>query len=187
MRFGSLGFTPSGCRRALDTHEKRGDSMRLDIAAAALAVLLAAGGALADNDVGCGLGTEVWKGQQGLGPKLLASFTNGVTFQSVSITFGLVNCNGRNTVTADAELRRFASQQLDRIARELATGGGESVEALAFLLGVPVEQRAAFAELGQRRFAELFPGAHPSAGDLLDGLERLMAEDHQLAAVAPRS
>jgi hypothetical protein len=105
-----------------------------------------------------------------------------VTFQSISITFGLLNCNGQDTVTADAELRRFAAANLDRIAREMATGGGESVDALAFLMGVPERDRDSFATLSQRHFAELFADDHATAGDMLDGLERLMAEDPRLAA-----
>ncbi len=155
--------------------------MRSIIAAAVLAVILPAGAALADNDVGCGVGTEVWKGQTGLGPKLLASSTNGLTFQSVSVTFGLINCNGQDTVTADAELRRFAAVNLDRIAREMATGGGESVDALAFLMGVPAQGRVAFASLAQGHFSELFASDHARAADMLDALGRLMAEDPQLA------
>jgi hypothetical protein len=158
--------------------------MRSIIAAAVLTVLLSASGALADNDVGCGVGTEVWKGQKGLGPKLLASFTNAVTFQSISITFSLLNCNGQDTVTAAAELRRFAATNLDRIAREMATGGGESVDALAFLMGVPEPSRDAFAALAQGHFGELFVGDRATAGDMLDALERLMAEDPQLAPYA---
>ena len=158
--------------------------MRSIIAAAVLAVILPASTALADNDVGCGVGTEVWKGQKGLGPKVLASFTNALTFQSISITFGLLNCNGQDTVTADAELRRFAATHLDRIAREMATGGGESVDALAFLMGVPEQDRDAFAALSQSHFGELFSGDHATAGDMLDALYRLMAEDPRLAAHA---
>ena len=156
--------------------------MRFILVAAALAVLLPVGNALADNDVGCGVGTEVWKGQRGLAPKLAASFTNGVTFQSVSITFGLLNCNGQDTVTASAELQRFAAANLDRIAREMATGGGESLDALAFLMGVPSQERAPFALLTQTHFAELFADDRASAGDMLDALGRLLADDPQLAA-----
>lgn len=46
----------------------------------ALAALLAAGSsvAMADNDVGCGVGTQVWAGQKGVVPKILAATTNGI-------------------------------------------------------------------------------------------------------------
>jgi hypothetical protein len=46
----------------------------------ALAALLAAGSsvAMADNDVGCGAGTQIWAGQKGIAPKILAATTNGI-------------------------------------------------------------------------------------------------------------
>ena len=161
-----------------------GEYMRSIIAAAMLAVILPAGAALADNDVGCGVGTEIWKGQKGLGPKLLALITNNVMFQSVSITFGVMNCNGQNTVSADAELRRFAADQFDRIAREMATGGGESVDALAHLMGVAAQDRSAFAALAQAEFGTLFASDHTTSGEMLDALDRVMAEDPQLRVYA---
>lgn len=55
----------------------------------ALAALLAAGSsvAMADNDVGCGVGTQVWAGQKGVVPKILAATTNGIfTNQLLGIT-----------------------------------------------------------------------------------------------------
>ena len=50
--------------------------------------LLACGSsvALADQDVGCGLGSMLWAGQSGLVPKILAATTNG-TFGNQ--TFGI--------------------------------------------------------------------------------------------------
>jgi hypothetical protein len=43
-----------------------------------LAAVLATGSslAMADNDVGCGVGSQVWAGQSGIIPKLLAGTTN---------------------------------------------------------------------------------------------------------------
>ncbi|MFI7964943.1 DUF3015 family protein, partial [Acinetobacter baumannii] len=69
----------------------------------ALAALLAAGSsvAMADNDVGCGVGTQVWAGQKGVVPKILAATTNGIfTNQLLGITFGTLGCRQGGTVTA---------------------------------------------------------------------------------------
>ena len=60
----------------------------------ALAALLAAGSsvAMADNDVGCGVGTQVWAGQKGVVPKILAATTNGIfTNQLLGITLSLIH------------------------------------------------------------------------------------------------
>jgi len=154
---------------------------------ALLLIVAPAGMALADNDVGCGVGTEVWKGKVGLGPKLGASFTNGLTFQSISITFGLINCNGKDAVTADAtdlKLRHYASAHFDRLAEEMAEGRGESLDAFATLLQVQPEDRAAFGTFTQSHFEELFSHDHVSVGEMLGSLDRLLAGDERLSVYA---
>lgn len=138
--------------------------------------------ALADNDVGCGVGTEIWKGNKGLGYKLLASSTNGLTFQTISVTFGLINCNGKDTVTASARTRHFVATQFDRIARDAAVGSGESLDTLATLLEIAPADRATFALLTQQNFEGLFPSDHVTSDEMLVSLARLMREDERLAA-----
>lgn len=140
--------------------------------------------AQADNDVGCGVGTMIWEGESGLAPKLAASFTNGLTFQTVSITFGVLNCNGRDTVTADAELRKFASHNIDRLSRDMARGEGESLEALAALLEVEHADRAAFRRLTQAHFALLFPNDRVTSDALLVRLDQLLRADDELSRYA---
>jgi hypothetical protein len=148
----------------------------------ALALILAPmSAALADNDVGCGVGTEIWKGNKGLPFKLLASSTNGITFQSISVTFGLINCNGKDTVTASARTRHFVSTHLDRIARDAAVSGGESLDALAALLEIEQVDRSAFAALTQRNFEALFPSDHATSNEMLLTLARLLQEDERLS------
>jgi len=46
-----------------------------------LAAVLATGSslAMADNDVGCGVGSQVWQGQRGIIPKLFAGTTNVIS------------------------------------------------------------------------------------------------------------
>jgi len=152
------------------------------IALVLLLALAPAGVALADNDIGCGVGTQMMKGQKGLAAKLLGSFTNGLTFQSISITFGVMGCNGRGTVTADAELRKFAAGNFDRLARDMANGEGETLAAFAMLLGVRAEDHAAFGAFAQSHFGELFPSELTTAEQMLGSLDALLAHDAQLAA-----
>lgn len=137
--------------------------------------------ALADNDVGCGVGTEIWKGNTGLMYKLLASSTNGLTFQTISITFGLINCNGRNAVGASARTRHYVSTNFDRIARDSAVAGGESLDTLAVLLEIDESDRAEFAALTQRHFEELYSSDHVTSDEMLQTLDRLMREDARLS------
>jgi len=152
-----------------------------------LLILAPAGAALADNDVGCGVGTQIFEGKSGLPAKLAASFTNGLLFQSISITFGLINCDGHDTVTAsndDLRLRHFASVNFDQLAVSMAEGRGESLDVFASLMGVQPADRADFDAFTQQHFAELYSHDQVTVGEMLDTLNRLLAEDARLSAYA---
>ena len=140
--------------------------------------------AQADNDIGCGVGTEIFKGQAGPVQKILASLTNGITFQSISITFGILNCGSLNdTITASAQTRHFAAAHIDALARDAALGRGESLDTLAALL--EVDDAAAFGQFAQTNYDALFPSATVTSDELLVSLDRLMAADERFAAAAP--
>jgi hypothetical protein len=137
--------------------------------------------AQADNDIGCGVGTEVFKGQAGPVQKILASWTNAITFQSVSITLGVLNCGSLNdTITASAQTRHFAAAHIDAIARDAAMGGGESLDTLATLL--EIEDTAAFGQFAQANYDALFPTASVTSDELLVSLDRLIATDERFAS-----
>ncbi len=140
----------------------------------------------ADPDVGCGVGTLIMEGQAGRPAKLLASFTNGMLFSSVSVTFGLLNCkNVDGKVVADANqqrLRHYASQNFDRLAEDMARGKGEHLDVVAHLQGVGSEERVAFGAFTQRNFESLFPHDQVTVGEMLDTLDRLLADDEAFSA-----
>lgn len=104
--------------------------------------------------------------------------------QSISVTFGLLNCDGGGTITASALRRHYAASTFDRIARDAAVGGGENLEALATLFEVRESDRGAFAQLAQRHFVELFPADDVDSNTMLETLDRLMREDTVLSAYA---
>jgi hypothetical protein len=161
--------------------------MKRAIQSSVLAFAVAAMGfsattAQADNDIGCGVGTMLMEGQKGVGYKILGSSTNGITFQSISITFGLVNCDGQGTVTA--QIDHFTGSRIDQLAADMAEGQGETLTAFSALLEVAPEDRDAFGAFTQRHFAELFPSAGTTAGQMLDHLDRLLREDARLQVYA---
>lgn len=140
--------------------------------------------AQADNDIGCGVGTKIWEGESGVPSKLLASWTNGITFQSISITFGLLNCNGTDTITASARTRHFVDSSFDGIARDIALGGGEDLDTLAALLDVNTADRQTFARFTRAHFDELFPTDQVTSVEMLETLARLMQNDEYLSSYA---
>ena len=149
---------------------------------AALLISAPLSAAQADNDIGCGVGTEIWKGKAGLPYKLMASWTNGALFSSISVTFGLLNCGDPNsTITASAQTRHFAATSLDNLARDAAMGGGENLDTLATLLEIDEADRGAFARLTQTNFDALFPSDHVTSNEMMTTLSMLMSRDEQLS------
>lgn len=163
--------------------QRTGGTLRWLAAAGAFALVLGAPfhAALADDDIGCGVGSTIMEGENGLIPHLLGSFTNGITFQSISLTFGFMGCDANDTITADAELRKFASGNIDRLSHDMAQGRGESLDALAALMGVSSTDRDAFGRTVQANFAELFPADTTTVGEMLNALDGVLARDAQLA------
>jgi len=156
---------------------------RIILTAALAAGLLVAGPALADPDIGCGPGTQVWKGQSGIAPKVLGATTNGsFGLQTFGITFGTLGCNQGGTVTAQERARVFADANLDRLARDVARGDGETLRALAHLMGVPEAEQAAFRSAAKQRFAEIFSGPDVTSVEVLAQLREILADDATPAA-----
>lgn len=149
------------------------------------AVPLAAGPALADDDVGCGLGTQLWEGSSGVIPKVLAATTNGwFGTQTFGISSGTMGCSQGGVITASARTQMFVADNMDRLVRDMAVGSGETLDALAALLEIEDADRDAFAALTQGHFADLVPSTETTAGELLDTLGTLMREDTALGRYA---
>lgn len=156
------------------------------IAAASAALIgLGAGQAVADPDVGCGLGTQVWEGSSGSIVKAFAATTNGTSGnQTFGVSSGTSGCNQGGTVTAEVRLHEFVGANLDQIARDAAHGGGESLHAFSELLGVADQDRTAFYALTQSHFSVLFADENATAGSMLSSLRDLLAQDQRLSVYA---
>jgi hypothetical protein len=141
--------------------------------------------ALADNDVGCGLGTQLWDGSSGFLPKILAATTNQwLGTQTGGITSGTSGCAQGGVVTAEYRAKMFVADNFDRLAREMAIGGGETLDSLAVLLEIEDADHDAFAEMAYSHFTELVPSTETTAGEMLATLDELMRNDAILARYA---
>ncbi len=152
---------------------------------AGLGILASVGVAVADNNIGCGWGTLMWEGQSGVPPKVLGATTNG-TFgnQTFGISSGTVGCKAEGAIKVDARTSMFASANIDRLTRDMAAGGGETLDALAQLMRIPAADRPAFFQLTKNNFATIVSSDHVTAGDMLTTINRLMATDQQLSKYA---
>ncbi|WP_174492999.1 DUF3015 family protein [Acinetobacter sp. Marseille-Q1623] len=149
----------------------------------ALAAILATGSvsAFADSDVGCGLGSQVWEGQSGKIPKILAATTNGLfANQLFGITFGTLGCNGTGAVTAQAVT--FTHENAESLARDMAVGEGESLNVLAELLNIKAEDKARFFAVSKQNFSKIYSAENVSSVEVLASLQSVMSQDEVLKA-----
>ena len=150
-----------------------------------LAVALLAGVssfAFADEDAGCGLGTALWAGQSGLLPKVLAATTNG-TFanQTFGISTGTLGCSHNGVVSSRVRLSMYTGSNIEKVARDMSVGQGESLNVMADLMGVPDQAKPVFFQATRDHFGEIFAPQNQTTGQVLDALNNVMAQDPRLA------
>ena len=148
----------------------------------ALAATTLPGLTLADSGPGCGIGTQIFKGQSGLFAHTLAATTNGSTFnQYFGLTSGSLDCNPSNVVSNDYERINFVAANLDNLSQEMAQGSGSHVQALAALYDIAPADRAQFYQLTQREMPQLLDSSRHGAQALLASLDTAMDADPVLA------
>ncbi|MCP3978868.1 MAG: DUF3015 domain-containing protein [bacterium] len=142
---------------------------------------LVAGTAQADNSTGCGLGSMLFEGKSGVFPQILAVTTNGTLGnQTFGISSGTLGCDPKGTVVYNAAVQRYMGERLDPIAADMSQGGGEDLDALAGLIGVTDEDKAAFFQLTKSNFEKIFPTAETTAEEALLNLQVLMSADDRM-------
>ena len=112
---------------------------------------------VADSGAGCGIGQQIFAGQSGRVPHLLAASTNGTSFnQSSGLTFDSLGCNGETTITAFYQRNFFVANNFDNIARDAAQGGGQHLQSLAALMQMNEEDSELFYQFSQQQYDALF-------------------------------
>lgn len=152
---------------------------------AAMAILTACSSlAMADSDVGCGMGTQVWKGKSGLAPKILAGTTNGISAnQLFGISFGTLGCGDFNkAITAQARVSQFVEGNAEALARDMAVGQGESLNVLATLIGVQDQDKQAFFSTAKANFSTIYATENQTSGQVVAALNQVLAKDSTLKA-----
>jgi hypothetical protein len=151
---------------------------------AALVSLPVTAFAAANNVGSCGLGSKVFEGQNGIAPQVLAVTTNG-TFgnQTFGITSGTLGCTQDGVVSSNWKTAMFIDGNKAQLARDAASGQGETLDALAALLKVDAADKAAFVSLAKARHAEIFASVE-SADSIATRLKAALQSDARLAKYA---
>ena len=166
---------------------------RLFVVVGAVAMIGQAGVAMAanpDTGPGCGLGKLAWadyKNQKNIAPQVMMATTNG-TFGSgtFGISSGTSGCTNDGQVMAEQKTNVFAAMNFDNLSQEMAQGQGEHLASLATLMGIPVEQHAAFFALTQERYTAMVEAGETSSVALVKALNDAVGKSPVLAQAVSR-
>ena len=157
--------------------------MKNSLAAILLPALLAAPiFAFADSGPGCGLGQQLFAGQSGLGPHVMAATTNGTSYnQLFGLSFDSLECNANSVITAQVQRNIYVASNLDSIATDAAKGGGNHLQSLAQLMNIASEDTSAFYSMPQSQYSTLFGDSSIRPDTWLTMLDQSMLIEPQLA------
>ena len=147
---------------------------------AAAALISASSFAMADNGpAGCGLGTAVvFPDANEWHEHVLAATTNGTSGNQIfGMTSGTLGCESANGPLKAAEA--FMNDNMDQLAADSARGQGETLDALAQVMGVEAADTAAFRATVQSNFDSMFT-TEATAGDAFRSLTEAMSQDKAL-------
>jgi hypothetical protein len=117
-----------------------------------------------------------------IAPQVMMATTNA-TFgsQTFGISSGTSGCTNDGVIMKNKHIN-IASHAADRLAQDMARGGGEHLASLATLLGIPEEAQPEFFALVQERYHTAVGTDDATATALLKVLETAMAERPAVAA-----
>jgi len=152
----------------------------------ALLGMIPVGAMAANNNIGsCGWGSKLMDGQSGIGPQVLGATTNGTSGnQTFGITSGTSGCTQDGVVNSSWKTAMFIDGNKSKLARDMSTGSGETLESLANLIGVQEQDKAAFFRATKDNFARIFPSADPTTGQVVASLKQVLSKNEQLEQYA---
>ncbi|MBN1826671.1 MAG: DUF3015 family protein [Candidatus Eisenbacteria bacterium] len=147
----------------------------LGIAACCVAAFAATADAARSN-TGCGIGTIIFEGKDGLLSQICAATFNG-SFgnQTFGITSGTLECEKAPTFVSQEKLNHFVGDNMDNLAMDMSKGSGEYLTTLAVLLDVPVEERPALYAKLQANFSNIYSSEDVTHIDVLNNIEMVLS------------
>ena len=127
------------------------------------------------ENCGCGLGTLLFEGKDGLLMQVFAVTTNA-SFgnQTFGISSGTLGCNQASNFVSNEQLNKFVADNMDNLAKDAAMGQGEYLDTLAALMDVSITKRAEFSQMLQDNFSIIFTDSSVSHTDVIENISHLM-------------
>ena len=127
----------------------------------------------ARSNVGCGLGTMLFQNNADQS-SLLQAFqaTTNATFgnQTFGVTSGTSECKQPTKFVSNERTNEFVVANMDNLAKDIARGHGETLDAFADLMQVPVEQRPEFYQKLQASFSKIFTSENVVLANVVDSV-----------------
>jgi hypothetical protein len=131
--------------------------------------------AVNQKNTGCGIGTLIMKGNEGLLFQVLAVTTNGTCGnQTFGITSGTLDCEKPARFASNERLNTYVADNMDNLAKDIARGQGEYLNTLAVLMEVPEDARTDFYLKLQNNFSQIYPSSNVSSVEVVNNIEALL-------------
>ena len=123
------------------------------------------------NNVGCGFGTVLLKGQKGKIFEILAVTTNGTSCSSTfAITTGTSGYGGASVVQVNL-VDEYVAENMDSIANDIAKGDGEYLDTLAHLM--KIENKDAFKSTLHNNFNKIYTSKDVTSKEVVANIAAL--------------
>ncbi|MFZ5561047.1 MAG: DUF3015 domain-containing protein [Pseudomonadota bacterium] len=129
----------------------------------------------------CGWGNMLFEGKSGLPVHILASTTNGSSYNAL---FGMTTgTNGCSTGPLTYGGKSLLAMQgvLEEVAQDMAVGQGEALTALSVSMGIPTAERGHFNAVMHQNFSAIFTSENVTAGEVSANITAVMQKDEKLA------
>ncbi|MDY7031384.1 MAG: DUF3015 family protein [Thermodesulfobacteriota bacterium] len=127
------------------------------------------------ENTGCGLGSMILEGEDGLLSQTLAATLNGCFGnQTFGITSGTLDCEQQTTLVQNKAIRKFVADNMDSLAKNIAMGHGESLTTLAEMMEIPNDARTEFYYTLQFNFDAIFPAADITPLDVVKNIDKVL-------------
>jgi len=133
----------------------------------------AAAGGQAHLNTGCGLGTLAFKNNADNSTLLqvVQTFLNGICGnQTFGISTGTSDCQQPKNFASNDKASAFMVANMDNLARDIAQGRGETLDAFAELMGVPADKRPEFYAQLQTGFTRIFTSSNVQMASVMDNI-----------------
>lgn len=146
-----------------------------------VAILLFPAVAMAQNVGNCGWGSKLFDGQKGIPAQVLAVTTNGTSGnQTFAISSGTSGCTQDGVVRTNWKTAAFIDNNMNKLAKDMSRGEGESLEALASVVGVDKADTPVFKRTLQANFANIFSAEQASSEQVYSNIKNVLASNKEL-------